>query len=507
MHLLAIVICVTAMASTIAEAATFSWNASSGNWNSTGNWTPTANPNSTSDTVVFGTGTSATLNLDRSIGTVIFNRDASFSLDDSGNRILTIQLGIYATSPEATGRTYSLAPDISLSTNNTWDIGGNTTLSISGTINDVGTRGLTKNGSGLLILLSASNSFDGALIINSGTIQTSLMNNLNSDSPIGDSSTITLNGGVLKWIGTSDNSTDRVITLDANGGGIDASAASTGNNLTITGNMAASASTGTQTLTLTGSNTGANTISGNIVNGSGSNITNLVKSGAGKWVISRNSAASYTDTTTVSAGTLALAASSGTNNPIANSSKIYVDNGGNLDVSGISTSGNFRLGSAQTLAGTGDVYGTVTSYTSGSKVMPGDTDTPGTLTLHNNFTLSSGTALAIESNGSTFSLLSVGGNVTLGGSLALKANFQPALNTPITIVDKTSPGAVSGIFAGLAQGAYFHPASGTYASDWYSISYTGGDSNDVTISRHAVPEPGSLSLLVMSGVAMLRRRR
>ena len=62
-------------------------------------------------------------------------------------------------------------------------------------------------------------------------------------------------------------------------------------------------STGAKTLTLGGSNTGANTFGGVIADGVGS-VISLTKTGAGTWILS--GANTYTGNTTVSAGTLVL---------------------------------------------------------------------------------------------------------------------------------------------------------------------------------------------------------
>ena len=60
-----------------------------------------------------------------------------------------------------------------------------------------------------------------------------------------------------------------------------------------------------RTLTLTGSNTGDNGISGNLANSTGGGVLSVSKTGNGTWVLS-GAANTYTGATTVTAGTLAL---------------------------------------------------------------------------------------------------------------------------------------------------------------------------------------------------------
>jgi autotransporter-associated beta strand protein len=227
---------------------------------------------------------------------------------------------------------------------------------------------------------------------------------------------------------------------------------------------------------------------------------------AGSGIATLTADSSYSGNTTITGGRLALApVNVSSSNNIPASEKIFVGSSGTLDVAAVPAAGGFRLGTTQTLAGSGNVDGDVTADVSTATVMPGDTGTPGNLTLRNNFSLTSG-KLAIESDSSSFSVLTVSGAVTLGGTLQLKASHQPALNAPITILNKTGSGAISGIFAGLAENAYFHPDSG-FTSDWYRISYFGGTGNDIVISRQSVPEPGSLALLAVATSTLLRRRR
>ena len=70
------------------------------------------------------------------------------------------------------------------------------------------------------------------------------------------------------------------------------------------------------------------------------------------------------------------------------------------------------------------------------------------------------------------------GTVTLGGTLnaTLGAGFTPVEGNSFVIIDNDGAEAVSGTFAGLAQGARVNLGGLNL-----SITYTGGDGNDVVI--------------------------
>jgi len=177
-----------------------------------------------------------------------------------------------------------------------------------------GPLSLTKVGTATLTLTNSGNGYTGATTVSAGVLSIGKLSLGGVTSSIGastnDPANLVLGGGILQYTGTGDT-TDRLFTLDAGGGGIDSSG--TGPlNWTNTGEIAFGsnpAPSGTRTLTLTGNNTGLNTLSAMILDDSAGFTTAVTKTGPGTWVISASN--SYTGPTSVQQGVLQFAASSG----------------------------------------------------------------------------------------------------------------------------------------------------------------------------------------------------
>jgi autotransporter-associated beta strand protein len=248
-------------------------------------------------------------------------------------------------------------------------------------------------------------------------------------------------------------------------------ASSSANIMTLGGGISSTAA-GAKTLTLGGANTGANTISGNIVNGSAGSIA-LTKADAGTWVLSGTN--TYSGATTVSAGKLAIQSenalgsiSAGTsvvdNGPVLqllgdisfaaeplslpnnNNNPVLLQNvsGSNIwngTITTTGTAGSFaRISSDSgllTLANT-----IATSYSSASVVLQGD----GAITVSGKITGSSG--LISGSVGSGIRTVSnanndyTGKTVISGGTLSINslANVNggaSSLGAPATVADGT----------------------------------------------------------------------
>lgn len=128
---------------------------------------------------------------------------------------------------------------------------------------------------------------------------------------------------------------------------------------------------------------------------------------------------------------------------------------------------------------------------SGGTVAPGLS--PGCL-LTGNIAYTSGSIYQVEIDNATvctgYDQTQVTGTVDLGGatlSIVKLASYTPADATPFIIIDNDGTAdAVTGTFSGLAEGA-----TTTVDDVEYTVSYVGGDGNDVVLSATAVAAPAT----------------
>lgn len=111
--------------------------------------------------------------------------------------------------------------------------------------------------------------------------------------------------------------------------------------------------------------------------------------------------------------------------------------------------------------------------------------------------------LAGLSAGSDHDQLQVSGDITIDGllSILLLQDFKPAFGDVFEIINVA--GELTGQFTGLREGATF--ASANDPQQLFTISYVGGDGNDVVL--RAVPESSTIVLGLLSGLITLTRRR
>jgi autotransporter-associated beta strand protein len=203
-----------------------------------------------------------------------------------------------------------------------------------------------------------------------------------------------------------------------------------------------------RTLTLTGSNTGSNTIASLISNSDKGGVVGITKTGAGTWVLTGNN--TYTGPTTVQQGTLSAVAM-----------------GGNLVLSG-------------------------------GTVAPGVG--VGTLSVGGSFTQSAGAALAIDlASASSFDVVNVTGGATLGGSIqvSLLGGFNPAVGSTFDVLTSSSLN-ISGLSV-TGPGGWSASAIG----NTLRLTRTALG----TIAGAAVPEPSSLALAALAAIGLRRSVR
>lgn len=131
-------------------------------------------------------------------------------------------------------------------------------------------------------------------------------------------------------------------------------------------------------------------------------------------------------------------------------------------------------------AGTGTTT-TISTLGPGSGIVaPGTTAIPvGTVTALGNVGGAGGLGMRIDSTSAATDLLNVTGAVTLGGALTISTGTGP-IGTPRTIITNDSVDAVIGTFTGVPEGAEVTGTDGSF----HTVSYAGGDGNDVTITRN-----------------------
>ena len=295
---------------------------------------------------------------------------------------------------------------IGLNGNQTFTVGTGATMNAAWAVNSFnGTSGLTKNGSGTLVL-SANNIYIGATTINAGTLSISSITNGGVSGALGNSTNaaanLVLGAGTLEYTGSSNGSTDR--------------------NFTLTNGT-------TSTISVTNATTSL-TISGAAATTNGS----LTKAGAGTLILSGNNA--YTGTTMINAGTIIISGGSA----LADTGAVTLANtsGAVLSVStsetigslsgGGASGGNIVIASGQTLTINQSANATFSGAISGANLVKTGS---GTLTVNGSnaytgtTTVNSGTLAAASSK-------------ALGNSTVINVNTGSLLVTAASAVSDSA---------------------------------------------------------------------
>ena len=350
----------------------------------------------------------------------------------------------------------------------------------AGAINNIATGtnvGVTKSGSGTWRLSGTANTYANTTSIAGGVLEVTKLADTGVASSIGTGSvaSITFSGGTLRYLGSGDSS-NRSFTVGAAGATFDASGSGS---LVLSRTAAPAYGTGNvpTSITLTGTNTDANTYAAN-QNNNGSGAVSITKEGGGKWALTGSS--SYTGVTTVNAGTLLI--------------------NGRLTASAVSLN-------AAILGGSGTANALVTTAGVASTISPGNS--PGTLTLAGGLDATAGATFVFEL-GTTSDVLSLGGGVLTGSTAAggMVFNFSDSggllAGNPYTIMTFGSSSGLdyTDFMASILPSGYVLDTS--FGTGGFQINGT-----DLQVQFDVVPEPGTVALLAggLMTVFFFRRRR
>jgi fibronectin-binding autotransporter adhesin len=380
-------------------------------------------------------------------------------------------------------------------------------------------------------LLTGANSYTGPTTLDEGILTIRSIANGGLPSPIGQSTSAASNllfaGGTLSYTGPA-AATDRLLSIDAAGGIIEASGSGA---LQFT-NPGAVAFTGAgpRTLTLGGSNTGDNTFIPAIADSA--DVTSLAKIGPGKWTL--GSANSYTGATDLFEGTLVIPAAA----TLANSMSVTVFPDSTLDLTAVA--GGFAVGSGKNVTANGSITGSLSiqgtlrgkgtvgplTVAAGGTVSPGDgvgslATGPATLRGNGVYLFELRTGGTPGTAGTDWDRLLINGAANLT-SLNATDRFIFKLQTvdsfgfdgPLAAwnpgADHTWPGILTttGGFIGTVSPAIFSVDTSGFLSPIEGTFRVVQNGNALDLV-YTIPEPTALAVLMPGIVSLLgvRRRR
>lgn len=417
-------------------------------WNNSANWISNFLPAANCDVTFNYQSGNRTMTLGQDFsahGLVFLGANGAFTLN-AGN---TLTLGAGGIDMISANNNVTLSAAINLSANQSWAIGpndpnGNLTLTDNGNLS--GTATLTKASYGILVLIG-TNSFSGALNVDTGTTNNDGILKIASSAAIANVASISIRntnlglstlqldgsaGGVVlpQNLGLAGRNTSvvPVESLSGNnsvaggitlaGGGTNYWIQSDAGTLTL-GSIVSASSTATGARQLTFQGNGNFSVTGSIQNGSATSFS-VSKTNAGVLTLSGTNI--FTGGTTNWRGTLFVNGSLA--GPVAVNSGF--------------------------LSGTGAVAG-ATVLQSGAELSPGTAvaSSIGTLSFGNNLTLAPGstTYLEINAGSNTNDQLNVAGTLTCGGSLNV-ANLAGTLAAGQSF-NLFNAGTVAGNFSAL----------------------------------------------------------
>lgn len=328
-----------------------SWNVGGGNWNVGGNWSPASLPPTGGNINIANAGSLTIDGGTRTIGELKISAPGSFTIGASGG-ILKMNTGITAT--PASAATYTIGAPISMGSYNLINLNANTTLLVNQPIS--GATGMYVFGEGVM-RLNANNSFTAGLSLDGPRLEIAGTNSYTGSTTVFAGALVAKGNAPSGSAGALGNATTPV-TLGSGGDFSTPEAALLIEGaFTIARNVTLTA--GADAKKLGGLNTGVGAVfSGNVIFNStasgvqleaqnatdkvtftgaitgGTGAGTLTKTGLGRVILGGGTPKSYANPTTVSAGTLEIAA-------------------------GTTVSGNVTVAAGATLSGEGTINGSL----------------------------------------------------------------------------------------------------------------------------------------------------
>ncbi len=412
--------------------ATLTWNGGGGdnNWTTAANWGGTAPV--AGDLLVFS-GTTRPSNTNDFAAATTFD---SITLSQGGFTLAgnDLQLSAAGTKLATTG-TNTISLDLAASSGPMSIVNNTGTLTISGGIS--GSNGLSKNGSGAL-LLSGTNTYSGDTILLNNNLRSGVLDALPTTT-------------VLKFGNTANNRRFQLQGNDQTIAGLDSSDATGG--ILIVESASDNFSNAAATLTLDVA-TGQTYTFGGLARNAAGTATNsaltIVKNGAGTQVFSGNGVANtgpfYDGTTTINAGILEFAGSGSLPQATANNSQINL-NGGSVRFSGgisgtpaetplrtnaITGTGDLLIASTIRIGGSGNTFtGDVIIEDGGRLQLAAATNALPTASVLR--FAADGTERRLQMQGNDQTLAGIDSSAATGGNLIVEAANDGASNLPATL--------------------------------------------------------------------------
>lgn len=474
---------------TMASAGSATWlaNPATGNWNTATNWNPATVPNGPSDVATFSVSNQRNVEVTNSIvlNSIVFSPDASaFTITSSSSFASVLINGAGVINNSALAQNFFVNAvgrdrgDLSFAGTATAgdaiysmaggpvsnSFGGNTSFFNTSTA-DTGTfflDGGTASGAsgGGVLFFDSSTAGSANFTINAGMVAGATGGHLEfSNTSTAGSSNIIVNGsqiadgGVVFFLDDSTGGTANVVLLG--NATLDLTLHSPAGVSLASVQGDGLVSLGSSRLTI---NTRLVVPFSGVISGFGS----LVKEGRGTYDLRNGS--TYTGGTRIKEGTLLA---NNTNGSATGTGPVHVASGA--------------------LGGTGTIAGPVTVGSNtpgnGSFLTPGQSFTrPGKLTLLNRLTFRSDGFFNVGLGAqSTFSQVVANGvRIDTEGTFAFFNNrgVTVPVGTVLVLIDNTSVRPIDGQFENLPDGLVFTDHANTF-----QVSYTGGDGNDLTLTR------------------------